>query len=638
MSYRVIAKNFQSWNELDFEFNDGVTLLKGFNHDDQTSEGSGKSSIVNALCWGLYGKVPEDDVKIDDVIKYGEKHCSVEVAIGHDFIIRSRGPNELRIMKYDGVCHKAVKGKDARETQKMIEELIGMSFETFCQTVYFPQGYNKKFVKASQEDRGKVLSEIQDLSVFDRGYKEAHELIKPEKKKLEDLKHKNELQGIHYNNNLRSISDHQNFTAQQKTQLETQLNSINSTIKDKEDQGAKLQDKLRNFKSEDPAQIEVYQSDIKVLEDRSQEIQGLKSKVDLQLSEVNNNLNNKNRLLSNLKSDNDRINKLNLEKDKLAHFIKNPSQTCPTCGSSLADCDTSHALEESATKELEIQKLYEGTAQLNQQLSGLSESLDTNSLNEQLIKHRTDIQQINTIIYDLREKCKNIDRVKYEYANTQKMFQMIEGDLGNLRKQFEQVSNQEIDDRKEVIHVLQSENLLSEEIIESVNNLIEAANLRISRLENLKQGFKEVKSYTFNSVLKELSRRSNDYLQDLFEVPMSLRFTNDNMKIGLDIKINKIPRSYGLFSGGQQRRIGLSIDLALSDIITSRTGAKLNLFILDEYFKDLSESSMEKCLHLLEKLGKPIVLIEHNSIFNSIVNKTFDIELRDGVSCSTTLY
>jgi DNA repair exonuclease SbcCD ATPase subunit len=90
--------------------------------------------------------------------------------------------------------------------------------------------------------------------------------------------------------------------------------------------------------------------------------------------------------------------------------------------------------------------------------------------------------------------------------------------------------------------------------------------------------------------------------------------------------------SIGLLSGGQFRRFSLAIDLALSDMVSSRKTSKLNILILDEYFKDLSETSMEKCLDLLKSRKSPVVIIEHNSIFKNIVDNVFFVELQGGTS------
>jgi exonuclease SbcC len=138
-------------------------------------------------------------------------------------------------------------------------------------------------------------------------------------------------------------------------------------------------------------------------------------------------------------------------------------------------------------------------------------------------------------------------------------------------------------------------------------------------------------------LLRDLTVKANGYLGDLFDLPVSIEFTNETDEGGLAkitdiVKIGEVERAFALYSGGQSRRIQLAIDLALSDIVAARGDKPLNLLILDEVFKDLSENSMEKIVELLEKLNKKVILIEHNTVFKSIINNVIKIELRDGVS------
>jgi len=170
----VRGKDFLSWEQLDYTIPEGVALIEGFNYDDDTPEGCGKSAILNAICWGIYGRLPKE-AKVDDVIRHGAKSCSVEVQLSGDArTFRSRKPNSL-YLEVDG---EKIRGKDARETQAKIEEYIGMSFETFCQTVYFAQNYPNKFITANEQDRARVFSEIVDLSVFDEARARAHQKVK----------------------------------------------------------------------------------------------------------------------------------------------------------------------------------------------------------------------------------------------------------------------------------------------------------------------------------------------------------------------------------------------------------------------------------------------------------------------------
>ena len=72
MFNKIEASNLFSWEKLEYDVSKGISQIVGFNYDDNTSEGSGKSSIPNILCWVLYGKIPKE-AKIDDVIREGAK-------------------------------------------------------------------------------------------------------------------------------------------------------------------------------------------------------------------------------------------------------------------------------------------------------------------------------------------------------------------------------------------------------------------------------------------------------------------------------------------------------------------------------------------------------------------------------------
>src|SRR5258708_3019078 len=159
----VRGHNLFSWEDLNFIFHPGVTLIEGFNFDDNTPEGAGKSAIPNIVCWTLYGKIPKDG-KIGQVIREGEKSGWGEVVLLNGTVVhRSRKPNDLYFKPQES---EAIRGKDARETQQLIETHIGMTFETFCQAVYFAQNYPNKFITANEVEKGKIISEIQDLGDF----------------------------------------------------------------------------------------------------------------------------------------------------------------------------------------------------------------------------------------------------------------------------------------------------------------------------------------------------------------------------------------------------------------------------------------------------------------------------------------
>lgn len=568
MFAKISAINFFSWKELEFDFKSGVTLISGQNLDDNTSEGSGKSSIPNALCWGLYGQLPKD-VNIDDVIKTGEKDCCVIITLENGTeIVRSRKPNELAIELPNGDDYSAgdvIKGKDMKETQKLINELIGMSFDTFCQSVYFAQNYSNKFITANQEEKAKILSELQDLSIFDRASKKASELLKTNKTKNEKL--------ILYKMNDESMF--KLYEEQYKTYCNLSDNFDNKKLQDLDNitlRYHKLCDEIKD--------IELQAATITNLDSIS-----IKHK---ELEETNNYLNECNKKLY-------LIEQLKFQKQKAID-----NQSCPTCGQSIST-NTCKEIEIPSNKDLLNQKLIleEEISMIGVEYTSL---LNSKSVNDKLIYRLSNLTEQRTIL--------SSEISKLEDANNPYIHKITE-----FSEKLEQLKTN----------------------IELTKKNIDSCITENYHLEFLKDGFKEIKSYVFQSLLSELNHKANHYLKDLFEVPAYITFDNiseegDISKIKTTVMLDGYERSLGLLSGGQFRRVQLAVDFALSDIVSNRSKNPINVRILDEAFKDLSEVSQSKVIDILQTMKGSTIIIEHNSLIKNIVNNVYNVQLKNGTS------
>ena len=82
----IEAQNFRSFSHFKLELNDlGLTLLNGQNTgiDSERTNGSGKSSVIYAMIYALYGETP-DGAKSDEVIKNDVgKNCFAKVVFTH---------------------------------------------------------------------------------------------------------------------------------------------------------------------------------------------------------------------------------------------------------------------------------------------------------------------------------------------------------------------------------------------------------------------------------------------------------------------------------------------------------------------------------------------------------------------------
>jgi DNA repair exonuclease SbcCD ATPase subunit len=700
----VVAEGFLSWDHLQFDITSGITLIDGWNEDDQTPEGSGKSAILNAICWNLFGKLPKD-CKNDEVIKDGSSYCIVETHYSNgDVIHRSRKPNDLYIRKFSG---EIIKGKDAKETQELIEEYIGRNFETFCQSTYFAQNYDKKFLTSNQEDKGKILSSIQNLSVFDKARKESMELIKVENDKHSTLKNQIIVEESNLNN-LKSQKDtikyyidekvkkhklqldsllsqkksiQQSLNATQKSMSEVQslFESINLQLLDNDELQLKsvrqeIQSQLSNIqysKSQIDSLAKSYRSkelEGKNLSSRYINLQSKKQQFDvLETNQAYLKLLNQKESLLNFENTSS-FKRLKSKSQELENYISNPTSICPSCGSELKNIDTSHIQKElfSVNSELDMFKresseqldlinksilnfeiqfkqeqkdLESESTEILSQLQFISEYLDKNKPPKEDDLKLKEKELINTIS-EIDNAIFKVQATRLEKSSLGNKLVSLDETLSNQKQREIQCQSDinllgdpdiAIDYQKLVILDSQSKEI--ENKIGQLKVLFLGCSEHLLKLEQLKDGFKEIKSYVFVNALKELNYKTNQYLSELFEVQASIKFTSEDQKIETSIILDGRETGLGLLSGGQNRRFNLAVDLALSDIISNRKSSKvLDILCLDEYFKDLSEMSMEKCLDLLKLRKTPVLLIEHNTLFKNIVDNVFFVRLEDGTS------
>lgn len=629
MLNKVSAINFLSWKSLEFNINKGVTLIDGWNDDDQTSEGSGKSAILNAISWCIYGKIPKES-NIDDVIKHGQQSCSVRIQIDKDVsITRTRKPNDLFMSKNIDGIEKVIKGKDARETQTLVEDYIGLSFDAFCQSVYFAQNNDKKFISSNQEERGKILSEIQDLEVFDKARKEVTELIKLENNSLQDLKTNIQLETKNLELVLNQI-DHEN---QKYKMLESQKNTEISNLKFR----------ISGLYSEKDRLIDRLKSLSNVLNQPLSENQK-SEKLDL-IDKYNSEIHEKTSLINNsdkieqerLRVHNqglrvaDEYKRTKVKISDLESFIKNPTKNCPTCGTLLEKLDTSHAETELSLQRDTLLSCEQHMVLISNELDQIKVP-DVTELKNSVLELKAHInilkKELNDI--DMKERSYISAKATIDQLGTQKL--ELDNNIKLLENELDDLVSKPIQYDESNLKLAKSKSEEIKQKINSMSSILSEKNSYINKLEVLKSGFREIKSHIFNSVLNEINVRVSQYIDQLFNIPVKMRFINDNMKINTEITINGNAQGLGLMSGGQYRRLCLATDLAMSDVVSNRRGNKLNILVVDEYFKDLSEQSMDKCLTLLESRNQPVLLIEHNSIFKNVVNNSFLVKYSNGTS------
>ncbi len=154
--------------------------------------GHGKSTIIDAMCFALYGSIPRYARKdIASLMTLGVNETKVQFtfALGEATytalrIVRRNADNtgaKTRAVRLEqileGGASEVLAGAD-REFDKQLEALIGLDFAQFTKCVVLPQGQFADFLKASPGERVGILSALLDLGRYDRMAVSARERAK----------------------------------------------------------------------------------------------------------------------------------------------------------------------------------------------------------------------------------------------------------------------------------------------------------------------------------------------------------------------------------------------------------------------------------------------------------------------------
>ena len=161
--------------------NRGLILIQGENRDDtsQNSNGAGKSTIVDALCWAIYGQTARGESGDGVINRTAGKDCrvSIEIADGSDSytITRHRKftkkKNVLEVVKNEKT--DLTKGTD-KLTQELVNQVMGCSYDVFRSSVY--AGQDAQIDLPAMTD--KFLKQVvEEAAGIDR-LQNAHELAK----------------------------------------------------------------------------------------------------------------------------------------------------------------------------------------------------------------------------------------------------------------------------------------------------------------------------------------------------------------------------------------------------------------------------------------------------------------------------
>ena len=584
----LILENFLSFGYAEIDLNDrGYVLVNGINNnptDNATSNGSGKSSIWEAISYALTGETIRGITK-NLVNIHTEGGMRVELSFSIDNteykICRYREHKEFKNdIKFfvNGVDNS---GKGVRDTEKLISEhLPDLTSSLIGSVIILGQGLPQRFSNNTPSGRKEVLEKL-SKSDF---------MIEDIKKRISDRK-------IALNKNLREIEDSTLSKSSQLSVIEKQLSSYREQLSSLEDKTSYVEKIKATQEKVTAVQLELDSLSNAISEARSlgdNLTDQLNSQITLYNAEVQSRRTTLDELIKNYQSQD-----LQLKADirSLQNEIlrlKSIVDICPTCKQKLPDVHKVDTTEREAQLETmrreesqvakclkekeeelsnllrDIKQKYEAT-QLDIK-NQLNESKTTlNNLNKKREAYESEYRAQSTYLSNLQLSLQNVEQQKTSIEST---IQELEKDIDRLNSEigYNTVEKDDVKNRSEI-----------------VNKMLNIAT-------------REFRGYLLTNVISYINKKAKDYSRDIFKTDkIELTLDGNNINISYDDKM------YENLSGGEQRKVDIICQLSLRDMLSQFSDFHSNVLILDEVFENLDYTG---CQSVIDTISKKLTDVE----------------------------
>lgn len=131
--------------------------------------GAGKTSILDAMTYALYGYTSRLNKAGKDLISQGANFMSVMLHFrtgAKEYRVLRNTKGQPRLELFEGGEWTALAGK-LRDLDSQIQQIVGLDFNGFTRTVILPQGRFDDFLRGERKNRDAVLKELLDIKIYD---------------------------------------------------------------------------------------------------------------------------------------------------------------------------------------------------------------------------------------------------------------------------------------------------------------------------------------------------------------------------------------------------------------------------------------------------------------------------------------
>jgi len=619
---KLTIKHFLTIGEASIELDDrGLLLIQGENQDDPSAEsnGAGKSSVVDALCWALYGTTARGVTGDAVVNKTAKKDCQVAV-------VMVEGDKEYRVVRYrkdstaknvvtiserdltTGVGVDLSKGTD-KETQEVINAIMGCSLDVFMAAVYAGQEKMPDLPGMTDKMLKTLIEEAAGVEVLTEAYSVARNRYNAVKAHVDAVvgqlsaatASKARLEASLADMVAQSFAFEGSRRDRAKAELARVL-PINAEIKTAEEA-------LATWPARADLQSELDAIDTKLRAHKAEEAQHNKlvaeaALLDKHLAAAKSTIAMKKNSLANAE-------------EGLARIEEQIGKPCGECGKPYCEHDLDAARQ--ARRETIAALKKDMVNFLTETKALIAKVTDAQNAAATFKAGMTDVTAVALRQRELTNLLNSIDSTLQRIDAKKKEIEAIK-ERANLKLT-------EANPWTKAIEAKEKEIAATAEEIEALETRVEELEATAAMLADAVKVFGPagVRAHILDTVTPYLNERTREYLGALADgnihatwATLSKTAKGDlKEKFNIEVTNDKGAESFAGLSGGEKRKVRLATAMALQDMVASRATKPIDIFIADEVDHALDESGLERLMGVLERKSRErgtVLVISHNSL------------------------
>lgn len=630
-------ENFLSIGKASIDLeNKGLVLVQGQNEDDTSanSNGVGKSSIADALCWALFGETARGvsgDAVINDVAKKGtEVSVCVEDDEAQYVITRYRkhpkGKNSLTVVQEaePGEEVDLTKGTD-KETQLEVNRILGCSQDVFMTAIYAGQELMPDLPRLTDKQLKVLIEEAAGITVLERAYEAARSAMTQSKIALNEANAQRETLAERVNNAL-------DFVKTLKTQREQFEATRAERVTGYKQQAVRIIEEIKELRTQASAipvqeyRDRVYQIQVQIGKGKSLALEA-ESFARREQSASQALASGVARLEASMRA-------VNAQKQLIETLPGSVGKPCGSCGKPHTEEDMKVVLR-NANMKLDI---------LNDEFAGVKEDVtDLKRSHAEAVaaaaEAKAQVPDYSALYEEMQAKSQQITQ-----------FERLEEQIATKKREGEQAvaaaneaqsepfpSETELRDRLNRL-------LLAKDDLQQCEELVKKAQFDLEVAEDVCKVYSPagVRAQVLDTVTPFLNERTSEYLTLLSDgnitaVWQTLGETTKGElreKFNIEVENSKGAKQYAGLSGGEKRKVRLATMLALQDLVSSRAHKPIRLWVGDEIDDALDTSGLERLMSILERKAREkgtVLIISHNDL-SDWADQVAVVIKKDGVS------